>query len=114
MHRDAGVKDGEATAPRRACVLDAGGPMLDAPRGAEGPARSEGRSRPVAWGSGVNALACRRYAPAVDCVYDDSLGEDAALTLGEPSGPQVRLWNRVNPWADGTVKICAQLAMVSR
>jgi hypothetical protein len=47
----------------------------------------------------------------VDCVYDDSVGEDTALTLGDPSGPQVRLWNRVDPWSDGSVRICAQLVL---
>jgi len=49
--------------------------------------------------------------PAVDCVFDDSLGEEVALAIGETRGPQVRLWNRVDPWADGSVEICVQLAL---
>ncbi|HEX6352844.1 DUF6228 family protein [Actinophytocola sp.] len=47
----------------------------------------------------------------MDCVFDDSLGEDAALAIGEPRGPQVRLWNRVDPWVDGSMEICVQLAL---
>jgi hypothetical protein len=44
-------------------------------------------------------------------VYDDTVGEDVALAVGGPSGPQVRLWNRVDPWSDGSVRICAQVAL---
>lgn len=60
---------------------------------------------------GANPLAVRRYAPTVDCVYDDSLGDGVMLVLGNPSGPRVRLWNRADPWAEGLVKVRAQLTL---
>jgi Family of unknown function (DUF6228) len=46
----------------------------------------------------------------VDCVYDAEAGEDTALSMGEPQGPWVRLWNRLDPWGDGSVEVCAELA----
>jgi hypothetical protein len=46
----------------------------------------------------------------VECVYDPDAEGDIAVVLGEPGGPQLRLWNPVVSH-DEVIKACADLTV---
>jgi hypothetical protein len=42
------------------------------------------------------------------CAHDSSIDDEGAVTLGEPGGAQVRLWNRVAS-DDEVIKSCVEI-----
>jgi len=47
----------------------------------------------------------------MDCVYDQNDNHDAAVTIGSSASSWVRLWNRLDPWGDGSIDVCVQVAV---
>jgi hypothetical protein len=46
----------------------------------------------------------------VECECDPEQDGDQAVTLASiHSGTWVRLWNRVDPWDDGSIQVCAEI-----